>query len=479
MREQDMSEAGAVIRVENVSKRFVLRSGKPADLRERFARIRRGAVASPQEFWALRDVSFSVQPGQTVGIIGHNGSGKSTLLKMLTGILKPTSGRIQVRGRVGALIEVGAGFHPDLSGRENIFLNGSILGLSRRDIERKFDEIVAFAGLESFIDTPVKRYSSGMYMRLGFAVAAHTEPDILLIDEVLAVGDALFQRKCLRHLERFVAKGGAVVFVSHALNQVTEICDSCVWLDHGEVRFIGPTVDAIDHYMAVVTEREDAEFKRLYPQEWEQREAERTRAEEAERRRQEEAEEALRLALTEAQRECEEAERQKAARLSDPKRGRLTGVTLRDGAARARTEFQAGEPLRVEIGYRFGRSLPCPTFCFEIFRRADGLHMFTTSNFDHEMRLTGLSREGNVAFDIPFLSLNEGVYTVRLRLYSDWSTNDWDSALEDEMLEAATLTVTSGRFAHGCAYLPVHWVAHGAVMGGEGPILTAAQEGRP
>jgi hypothetical protein len=211
--------------------------------------------------------------------------------------------------------------------------------------------------------------------------------------------------------------------------------------------------------MTVVTEREDAEFKRLYPQEWEQREAERRLAEEAERRRREEEEEALRLAVTEEQRECEEAERQRAARLADPTRSRLTGLTLRDGAGRARTEFQAGEPLRVEIGYEFRRDLPCPAFCFEVFRRADGLHMFTTSNFDHEVRLRDLARTGHVAFDVPFLSLNEGEYIVRLRLYSEWRVGDWEAALEDEVEDVSLLTVYAGRFAHGCAFLPVRWEA--------------------
>ena len=218
-----MSDADAIIQVTDVWKRFTIRTGQVGDLRERFNALRAPKKEAIPEsiFWALKDVSFSVGPGQSLGIVGHNGSGKSTLLKLLTGILKPTQGEVKMKGRVGALIEVGAGFHPDLSGRENIFLNGSILGLSRREIERKFDDIVAFAGLEKFVDTPVKRYSSGMYMRLGFAVAAHTDPDILLIDEVLAVGDTFFQRKCLRHLENFVKKGGAVVFVSHAMTQVS------------------------------------------------------------------------------------------------------------------------------------------------------------------------------------------------------------------------------------------------------------------
>jgi ABC-type polysaccharide/polyol phosphate transport system ATPase subunit len=434
-----------IVEVTRVSKRFIVERSRAADLRERFAGLRGDKGPSEDEFWALKDISFTVRPGESVGIVGHNGSGKSTLLKMLTGIIKPTQGEVHIRGRVGALIEVGAGFHPDLSGRENIFLNGSILGLSRKEIAARFDAIVAFAGLEQFIDTPVKRYSSGMYMRLGFSVAAHTHPDILLIDEVLAVGDTQFQNRCLHFLKEYTRKGGTVVFVSHAMDQVVQVCDRCLWLDYGEIRFVGPARDAIDQYMQVVREREEAEFQRIFPEEWAEREAERSRQEEEARQ-----EEALR-----AVREQERI-READARFQDPWRGRLTGVTLRDRAGNPRTDFEAGEALTVEIGYRFRKPLPNPAFCFEVFRD-DGLHMFTTSNYDHRLEMKQLPLAGRVTFHIPFLSLNEGTYTVRLRLYSDWRLGAWDTVMADEIRDAATMTVTAGRFAHGCAYIPVAW----------------------
>jgi lipopolysaccharide transport system ATP-binding protein len=202
-----------------------------------------------EEFWALRDVSFEVERGEAFGIIGHNGAGKSTLLKHLCGILEPTRGALTVKGRLSALIEVGAGFHPDLTGRENIYLNGTILGMTRAEIRSKFDAIVAFSELEEFLDTPVKRYSSGMHARLGFAVAAHVEPDVLIVDEVLSVGDFLFQRKSLERMRQVIRGGTTVVFVSHNLRAVAELCPRAMLLDHGTVVANGPSSEVITRYM--------------------------------------------------------------------------------------------------------------------------------------------------------------------------------------------------------------------------------------
>ena len=201
------------------------------------------------DFWALRGISFNVNEGEAIGIIGRNGAGKSTLLKILSQITPPTEGKITMRGRAASLLEVGTGFHPELSGRENIFLNGAILGMTRKKTQRKFDEIVAFAGVEKFLDTPVKRYSSGMYVRLAFAVAAHLEPEILIVDEVLAVGDAEFQKKCIGKMQD-VAKGGrTVLFVSHNMAAIENLCTNCVLLDNGKVLAIGPTKDIIELYL--------------------------------------------------------------------------------------------------------------------------------------------------------------------------------------------------------------------------------------
>ncbi|WP_428826922.1 ABC transporter ATP-binding protein [Azonexus sp. IMCC34842] len=204
-----------------------------------------------EEFWALKDISFDIRHGDRVGIIGQNGAGKSTLLKILSRVTEPTNGQIKLGGKVASLLEVGTGFHPELTGRENIFLNGAILGMTRTDIRRKFDEIVAFAETEKFLDTPVKRYSSGMYVRLAFAVAAHLEPEILVVDEVLAVGDAAFQKKCLGKMEQVGSEGRTVLFVSHNMAAITNLCSRAILLSNGELKNIGRASDVIDDYLKI------------------------------------------------------------------------------------------------------------------------------------------------------------------------------------------------------------------------------------
>jgi lipopolysaccharide transport system ATP-binding protein len=216
-------------------------------------RLRQGRtprVDGPDTIWALRNVSFEVKRGQVLGVIGRNGAGKSTLLKILSRVTEPTEGEVEIRGRVGSLLEVGTGFHPELTGRENIYLNGAILGMKRQEIDRKFDEIVAFAEVEKFIDTPVKRYSSGMYLRLAFAVAAHLEPEILVVDEVLAVGDAEFQRKCLGKMSDVAHEGRTVLFVSHNMSAILRLTEETIVLDQGKLVYRAPTAEAVDYYMA-------------------------------------------------------------------------------------------------------------------------------------------------------------------------------------------------------------------------------------
>jgi ABC-type polysaccharide/polyol phosphate transport system ATPase subunit len=239
----------SVISVEEVSKRYRLYHERNQSLKIWLMRGRRAAF---EEFWALRDVSLEIEQGKTFGLIGENGSGKSTLLKCIAKILRPDSGRIAVTGKVSALLELGAGFHPELSGRENVYLNGSILGLGKKDLDRIFDDIVGFAGLERFIDQPVKNYSSGMYIRLGFSVAINVDPDILLIDEILAVGDEQFQRKCNEKFAEFKTVGKTVVIVSHALGSVRNMCDRVALLDHGRVKELGPASEVVDAYLGGV-----------------------------------------------------------------------------------------------------------------------------------------------------------------------------------------------------------------------------------
>ncbi len=242
------------IEVENLSKRFQLGVIGSASLRESltFGAQRLFGKSKKEEegeFWALKDVNFNVSKGEVLGIVGRNGAGKSTLLKVLSKITEPTDGRVIIEGRISSLLEVGTGFHPELTGRENIFLNGSILGMHRAEIKRKFDEIVAFSGVEKFIDTPVKRYSSGMYVRLAFAVAAHLEPEILVIDEVLSVGDAEFQKKCLGKMGEIAVGGRTIVFVSHNLGAVNNLCSRAIYLNHGQVVQEGKPAEVIEQYL--------------------------------------------------------------------------------------------------------------------------------------------------------------------------------------------------------------------------------------
>lgn len=254
-----------VIKVQGLGKRYTL--GGSADVNQSFremlvqsftAPVRRlleltdgssGTSSSNEEFWALKDVNFEVQQGEVVGVIGRNGAGKSTLLKILSRITEPTEGRVEIRGRVASLLEVGTGFHPELTGHENIYLNGAILGMSSNEISRKFDEIVAFAEVEKFINTPVKHYSSGMYVRLAFAVAAHLEPEILLVDEVLAVGDTQFQEKCLGKMQEVGKEGRTVLFVSHNMGAVGQLCEASILLAGGHIALQGGASDVIQHYL--------------------------------------------------------------------------------------------------------------------------------------------------------------------------------------------------------------------------------------
>ncbi len=237
------------IAVDRVSKRFRLYHERNDSIK---ATIMRGRRARYEEFWAIDDVSFDIKEGETFGIIGENGSGKSTMLKCMARILRPDKGAVRVNGKVSALLELGAGFHPELSGRENVYLNGSILGLSKRQLDDKFDEIVEFAGLEKFIDQPVKNYSSGMYVRLGFSVAINVNPDVLLVDEVLAVGDEVFQRRCAEKFSQMQDAGKTIVIVSHAMGSVRSMCDRLAWMDHGKLKMVGPSTEVIDEYLGTV-----------------------------------------------------------------------------------------------------------------------------------------------------------------------------------------------------------------------------------
>ena len=252
-----------IVKVESVSKRFRIHpreapSVRYPTLREALVKMIRSPFSRRSTnghydgtLWALKDATFQVMPGEVMGIIGPNGAGKSTLLKILSRIIEPTSGKVELYGRVASLLEVGTGFHPDLSGRENVFLNGAILGMRRREIEAKFDEIVAFAEVEKFIDTAVKHYSSGMYLRLAFAVTAHLDPEVMIVDEVLAVGDANFQKKCLAKMDQVTRSGRTVLLVSHSMGMVTQLCQRAILLKEGRIQKLGPAEEVVADYEAM------------------------------------------------------------------------------------------------------------------------------------------------------------------------------------------------------------------------------------
>jgi len=252
-----LSDGDPVVRVSHLSKRFRLFHERNQSLKQSLLQRKR---SSYEDFWALRNISFDVLQGETFGIIGHNGSGKSTLLKCLTSILQPDEGSVSVNGSISALLELGAGFHPELSGRENVYLNAAILGVSRRDVEERFDEIIEFSGLDQFIDTPVKNYSSGMFVRLGFAVAVNVDPDVLIIDEVLAVGDADFQAKCGDKIADFRDRGKTIVLVTHGMSDVVRLCRRAAWIDHGDLRMIGAPQDITDAYMQTTHEGRSVQY---------------------------------------------------------------------------------------------------------------------------------------------------------------------------------------------------------------------------
>lgn len=332
--------------VDTVSKRYRLRESR-AGLRGLITglgkrMLGRSTVQQPDAdafFYAVKNMSFQVAPGQTLGLVGHNGAGKTTTLKLLSRITRPTTGQIKLNGRFSSLIELGAGFHPDLTGRENVFLNGVILGLSREQIKRKFDEIVAFAELEKFIDMPVKRYSSGMYARLGFSVAAHVSPDIMLIDEVLAVGDASFQRRCYDFIHAFVKSGKTTVFVSHNLYVIEQLCDQVAWLERGQIVKMGPPSAVLPDYLDSQDQKALAAVAKF-----------------------EQTNDAETLSLRAGEGQL-----------------RILGITFVDGRGETRETFQQGEDVVINVRYHTDQPIEQPHFVFGMVDAEGGRPLFLAS----------------------------------------------------------------------------------------------------
>ncbi|MDQ1439344.1 MAG: lipopolysaccharide transport system ATP-binding protein [Acidimicrobiaceae bacterium] len=379
------------ITVDRVSKRFRLYHEKYTSLKERA--IHFGRVPF-EEFWALSDIELEIAEGETVGLLGHNGSGKSTLLKCMAGILQPTYGEIAVRGRLAALLELGAGFHPELTGRENVFLNASILGMPKREIEKRFDEIVAFAELEQFIDNQVKHYSSGMYVRLGFAVAVNMDPEILLVDEVLAVGDEAFQRKCLERVRRFQKEGRTIVFVTHAADLVRQICDRAAVLDHGHMVGLGTPGEAVRSFREHLMQGE--------------------RFEEVEQ-------------LGDASDEGEpEANRPPTQEEKRNLKVRLTEVRVEHPGAGERRYLLPGEPLAVRLAYNAVERVDDVVFGLAI-HDVDGNLIFGSNTDFLGIEVGILDGPGVVTFETDAVPLLDGAYllTIGIHSHDEVTVYDW------------------------------------------------------
>jgi ABC-type polysaccharide/polyol phosphate transport system ATPase subunit len=404
------------IALRDVSKRFRLYRGRQVStVKDLFVRLfvgQRGpGLFSGEELWALRDVTLEIRRGRMVGIIGSNGSGKSTLLKLLGGILKPTAGEIAVHGRVSALIELGAGFHPEFTGRENIYINGVLLGLSRAEIRARFDEIVAFAGLETFIDSPVKTYSSGMYMRLGFAIAVTVDPDVLLIDEVLAVGDEAFQHRCVGKIQEFKARGKTIILVSHDLGSIERLCDEAIWLDGGRLRAQGETRQVVGRYLDHVAR-----------------------------------EEARALGVEHA--EAETLARSGTGARWGSRELELTRVHLADRDDRERYLFETGEPCTVHLTFRAHRPVEDPVFGVGIFRK-DGVCCYGTNTALEGLAFGKLDGEGGVTMAIERLDLIEGEYFLDVAAHArDGHPYDYHSRLYAFAVRSRVRDTGVARLAH-------------------------------
>ena len=438
----------AVIRVESVSKLyrrmaagFRLRTLKSALLERGLADGLRPEETIP----ALSDVSFTVEKGQAFGVIGSNGSGKSTLLKLVAGILKPTGGRVSVDGRVAALIELGAGFHPEISGRENIFINGAVLGLGRREIERRYDQIVEFSGLGEFIEEPVKNYSSGMYVRLGFSVAIHTEPDILLVDEVLAVGDEAFAHRCLRRIEEFLSSGRTLLLVSHSLGLIEQYSDRVLWLDDGERRLLGSPRRVVDAYRQAVAEQEG----RVHLEEKERRQLELEEQQEEETGESAVGEEEVAKVLeVDDETPAEARETGQEPRRWGSREAEITAVRLIDGGGHERYFLESGGEVTFELDVRAHRPLTDFVFGVGVFtpRRVECWGTNTHIAGFAPARLEG---ETTVRLVCPSLRLAPGEYSLDVAVHAR------DGYPYDYHRRFLSFTITSAVAGVGI-YLPEH-----------------------
>ena len=396
-----------VIRVENLGKKYIIahKTGGYKTLREQMissvggilkktktAISGNGETAAKEEFWALKDLNFEVDRGDRIGIIGRNGAGKSTLLKLLSRITEPSSGRISIKGRIASLLEVGTGFHPELTGRENIFLNGAILGMSRADIKRQFDEIVEFSGVEKFLDTPVKRFSSGMYVRLAFSVAAHLEPEILVVDEVLAVGDADFQKKCLGKMDSVSKKDGrTVLFVSHNMAAIQNLCNKSMVLNQGRISFpLTTTQDAIDHYLEKIFVQNTTPIS-------------------------------------------ERTDRQGIGNV------RFTDFRMTNEHGEEQALFASGQEVHFKFYFTTKQQESSNLLVSVAIYNAEGLFITELSNYFTQDTLRSKDDEGCIVCKVPKLPLTKGEYIMNILIRNHGIIEDW-------IIDAAIISVENGDF---------------------------------
>jgi lipopolysaccharide transport system ATP-binding protein len=382
------------IEFHNVSKKFKLDKDRSRSFQELFvSALRRREKNDDSIFWALRDVSYRVEQGETMALIGSNGAGKSTSLKLISRIIQPTSGHVTINGRVTALLELGAGFHPELSGRDNIFLNAAVMGLTRKEIENRVDAIIDFAEMRDFIDVPVKNYSSGMYARLGFAVSVHLDPQILLVDEALSVGDQSFQQKCSEHLVKMRRKGVTIFLVSHSLETVDQVCARAIWMEHGRLKMDGKASKVTDAYRRHVLEESSAQHS---------------------------------------------VESWKADRLGSGE-AFITEVEFLDGRGKPSKMFMTHEPMLVRMHYRANRRIEKPLIGMAFTQASSGIHITGPNNGFADYEIPFIEGEGIIDYSIGELPLLPGEYQITTAIY-DWA----DTHQYDYWLDCARFTVVPG-----------------------------------
>jgi len=423
----------STVRFDHVSKKFVLHRERSRSFQELFLRLLHPGRKSVKEpYWALRDVSFEVERGEMLGIIGPNGAGKSTILKLIARIIEPTSGQVEVNGTLGALLELGAGFHPDLSGRENIYLNGSLLGFGRRQMDRIFDDILDFSGMGRFVDVPVKHYSSGMYMRLGFSIAIHLRPDILLVDEVLAVGDKAFQLRCLDKINELKRRGVSILLVTHELDSVREMCDRAIWLEEGAIKLEGPVEQVLEQYMTKVFA--DSEQRLLS-------------------KTADGADVADSDLITDLHGATMPG-RSELARRWGTREAEIVRVQLLDSQGRERRIFRTGEAFVARMRYQAHSRIEWPLFGVAL-HRADGFHICGPNTGFAGYEIKAIEGRGYLDYVVPSLPLLKGTYLFSATIYNHDGTHAYD---HHHM--AYTFRVVAGEGVQeefGSIYIPHQW----------------------